>query len=125
MFRIDPVDRLSMTSTSCPASSSASARWDPMKPAPPVINALTTPVPFRRRCRQTHELLQPPNPPLSSRAQDGAAEREPDPLLHRLPANRLLPPRQMRAVEVWAPDSARGFRCLRTAGEPEAAIASS
>src|SRR5436190_11538138 len=73
MLRIDPVDRLSMTSTSWPAASRASARCDPMKPAPPVINALTTPVPFLRHCRQTRESLQPPDPPLSSKARDEAA----------------------------------------------------
>src|SRR5437764_15022495 len=41
MFSIDPVDRLSRISTSCPCSSRASDRWHPMKPAPPVINART------------------------------------------------------------------------------------
>src|SRR3954469_9448349 len=41
MLSIDPVDRLSRISTSWPASSSTSERWDPMKPAPPVISART------------------------------------------------------------------------------------
>src|SRR5262245_35260667 len=41
MLRIEPVDRLSITSTSYPSASSVSARCEPMKPAPPVINALT------------------------------------------------------------------------------------
>ena len=41
MLSIEPVDRLSRISTSCPLSSSASERWDPMNPAPPVINART------------------------------------------------------------------------------------
>src|SRR5215216_6228559 len=38
MLSIEPVDRLSSTNTSSPRSSSASARWEPTKPAPPVIN---------------------------------------------------------------------------------------
>src|SRR3954463_10506861 len=41
MLSIDPVDRLSRISTSCPFSSNASERWEPMNPAPPVINART------------------------------------------------------------------------------------
>src|SRR6266480_3616381 len=41
MLSMDPVDRLSRMSTSCPCSSSMSERWDPMNPAPPVINART------------------------------------------------------------------------------------
>src|SRR5712671_4411758 len=54
MFSIDPVDRLSRISTSCPWSSNASERWEPMKPAPPVINARTRDVlsedlPLRRK----------------------------------------------------------------------------
>src|SRR6187399_1948748 len=40
MFSIAPVDRSSTTSTWWPRSSSASARCDPTKPAPPVNNAL-------------------------------------------------------------------------------------
>src|ERR1700676_854806 len=95
-----------------------------MKPAPPVINALTTPVPFLRRCRQTHESPQPPTPPLSSKARDEAAATALDLPPPRPPANCLTPPARTRAVEGWAPDSVRGFRCLRTAGAPEAARAS-
>ena len=39
MLSIEPVDRSSMTSTSWPRSSSASARCDPTNPAPPVSRA--------------------------------------------------------------------------------------
>src|SRR3954454_16203529 len=39
---IEPVDRLSMISTSCPAVSRASERCEPMKPAPPVMSARTS-----------------------------------------------------------------------------------
>src|SRR5262245_25700126 len=38
MFSMDPVDRLSSAKTSSPRSSRASARCEPTKPAPPVIN---------------------------------------------------------------------------------------
>ena len=41
MLSIAPVERLSSTVTSWPAASSASARCDPMKPAPPVMKAFT------------------------------------------------------------------------------------
>ena len=37
MFRSDPVDRSSMMVTRSPRAINASARCDPMKPAPPVI----------------------------------------------------------------------------------------
>src|SRR3954469_11634546 len=42
MLPIEPVDRLSMISTSCPAVSRASDRCEPMKPAPPVMSARTS-----------------------------------------------------------------------------------
>src|SRR5687767_4056728 len=38
MLSIDPVDRLSSTKTSSPRCNSVSARWEPTKPAPPVIS---------------------------------------------------------------------------------------
>ena len=38
MFSIAPVERSSSACTSWPASRSASERWEPMKPAPPVIS---------------------------------------------------------------------------------------
>src|SRR5436190_18726461 len=41
MLSMEPVDRLSRMSTSCPCSINISERWDPMNPAPPVINART------------------------------------------------------------------------------------
>ena len=41
MLSIEPVDRSSRTATSWPRSRSRSARCDPMKPAPPVMSALT------------------------------------------------------------------------------------
>src|SRR5262245_49188016 len=41
MLSIEPVERLSRINTSWPWSSSVSERWDPMKPAPPVISART------------------------------------------------------------------------------------
>src|SRR5512146_2872409 len=49
----NPVDRLSTTRTSSPASSSSSTIWLPMKPAPPVTSTLIdeprgTAVAFRR-----------------------------------------------------------------------------
>ena len=37
-----PVEKLSKTTTSTPRASSASARFEPMKPAPPVISARFT-----------------------------------------------------------------------------------
>src|SRR6185503_21303414 len=40
MFSMLPVERSSTTSTVQPRSRRASDRWDPMKPAPPVISAL-------------------------------------------------------------------------------------
>src|SRR5688572_5856347 len=40
MFRVDPVNRLSMPTTEWPRSSSASDRCDPMKPAAPVMTIL-------------------------------------------------------------------------------------
>src|SRR6187200_889802 len=44
MFWIDPVDKSSRIDTSWPAAISASARCDPMNPAPPVMNARTNSV---------------------------------------------------------------------------------
>src|ERR1051325_9277094 len=41
MLSIDPVDRLSSTSTSCPSFSRRSARCEPTNPAPPVMSAFT------------------------------------------------------------------------------------
>ena len=41
MFSIAPVERSSIACTSWPASRSASERWEPMKPAPPVISTRT------------------------------------------------------------------------------------
>src|SRR5262249_23337266 len=41
MLSIEPVERLSRISTSWPWSSNVSDRWEPMKPAPPVISART------------------------------------------------------------------------------------
>ena len=38
MFSISPVRRLSITMTWYPSSMKRSTRWDPRKPAPPVIN---------------------------------------------------------------------------------------
>src|SRR5258708_35846709 len=38
MFSIAPVDKSSITNTSCDADNSASERCDPMNPAPPVIS---------------------------------------------------------------------------------------
>src|SRR5688572_24338049 len=38
MLSIEPVDRLSRAYTSSPRCNRASARWEPMKPAPPVIS---------------------------------------------------------------------------------------
>src|SRR5947207_1462158 len=52
MLSIDPVDRSSRTNTWCPCASSASARCDPTKPAPPVSSVLI------RSCGGT------PSPPL-------------------------------------------------------------
>src|SRR5580704_5006639 len=46
MFSMLPVERSSTTSTVQPRSSRASARCDPMKPAPPVISALDIWVPL-------------------------------------------------------------------------------
>src|SRR3990172_9866704 len=42
----DPVERLSYTVTLCPLTASKSVVWEPMKPAPPVINILMRVVPF-------------------------------------------------------------------------------
>ena len=36
MFSFRPVEKLSRMTTSCPSSTSRVARWEPMKPAPPV-----------------------------------------------------------------------------------------
>src|SRR6185503_10015332 len=41
MLSIEPVERLSRIRTSWPPSSKASVRWEPMNPAPPVMNART------------------------------------------------------------------------------------
>src|SRR5687768_15992841 len=41
MLSIEPVDRLSSTNTSSPRFSSASARWEPTNPAPPVMRTRT------------------------------------------------------------------------------------
>ena len=41
IFSMLPVERLSISRTSSPSASNRSARWEPMKPAPPVIRART------------------------------------------------------------------------------------
>jgi hypothetical protein len=42
MLRNEPVERSSMIETRGPSASSASARWEPMKPAPPVMRYFMT-----------------------------------------------------------------------------------
>ena len=107
MFSIEPVERLSRMSTSCPCSSSASARCDPMNPAPPVMKALT--IVFlsaevaNRRGDFSDECL------VESRMQ-----RQRQHLLARhraVWAFRGLRCRRTPAARESAQDSARVFRC--------------
>src|SRR6267142_5095199 len=70
MLSIDPVDRSSRISTSWPWSSNASDRWDPMKPAPPVINARTRDVLSRNRGRRRERVHR-----LRDRVDVGVVER--------------------------------------------------
>src|SRR5439155_702179 len=75
-FSTRPVERSSSTVTSCPAARSASARCDPMKPAPPVISAFTARCPVPRNVRRRGQASKgcdgyrprPYEPPIATRA---------------------------------------------------------
>src|SRR5438067_8311121 len=77
MLSIDPVERLSRMRTSCPWSSSASERCEPMKPAPPVINARTRNV-LSRELRPRREGVHRFGNPIDVRVAERRMKRQRD-----------------------------------------------
>src|SRR4249919_1080166 len=90
MFSADPVDRSSIAKISWPSASNRSARWDPMKPAPPVMRVRTPTLAFRVGGPLGHPSRGPGAGLRSRRAQGRARLARHHPDEHRGPARHLL-----------------------------------
>ena len=147
MLSIDPVERLSRTNTSSPRSSSASARWDPTNPAPPVIStrinrsssklrsvprgtpARRSSASARRTAAALRSAARPSEPDGKSRQEvpPSCAQLLPKLLIIQNPA-RAIPAGSPFARPAMIPASTKGDRLLgspiTSAGTPRTAASS-